>query len=345
MGKGDTYYALPYVPGNLQATYKLYRNLSGRRGLARVLGADHKNINYESFFPSVPKGISSFSLSFYFDLFEKLLPKNIGGLLQSSKTIGLVDDYGSVFQTALFLKRDSGQKSFIINETAIDKSAYFIKLFAYLKNEFNLIKGGDFLSGMRSFIERADSKSNYLQKTSVLRASYAITEGQHIYRFLLPLLSSDLKKDDADSYGAFQITLLFQKYDQWLFQKENVDMANIVEQAKNSGWHLSQGFWAKRDWDDGEKENLLKRYYYSIERSPSPIDFLEQVRHAYKRVGKEIPKEMIFHKEDGTEDIKIFEVYRVYFLTGMLNGLISSQKKNAMNPANGSNKEAVTNGN
>lgn len=31
---------------------------------------------------------------------------------------------------------------------------------------------------------------------------------------------------------------------------------------------------------------------------------------------------MIFHKEDGSEDINKFEVYRVYFLAGMLNGLI-----------------------
>lgn len=341
--KGDTYYALPYIPGNLQATYKLYRNLSGKRGLARVLGADHKNINYESFFSPAPKGISSFSLSFYFDLSEKLLPKNIRGLLQSSKTIGLIDDYGSVFQTALFLKRDSGQKSFIINETSIDRSTYFIKLFVYLKKEFELTKGGDFLSGMRSFIGKADSKSNYLQKTSALKASHAITEGKHVYRFLLPLLSSNLKIDDADFYSAFQITMLFQKYDQWLFLKENVNMANIVEQAKDSGWSLSQAFWKKQDWDYSEKENFLKRYYYLIERSPSPVGFLEQVRHAYKRVHKEISKEMIFHKEDGTEDIKVFEVYRVYFLAGMLNGLISGTKKNAISQPGESDKEAVTN--
>jgi len=345
-GKGDTYYALPYVPGNLQATNKLYRNLSGKRGLARVLGADHSNINYESFFPSLPKGISSFSLSFYFDLYERLLPKNTGGLLQSSKSIGLIDEYGSVFQTSLFLKRDSSsQKSFIINETTIDKSAYFIKLFSYLKKEFELTKGGDLLSGMRSFIGKADSKSNYLQKTSALKASQAITEGKHVYRFLLPLLSSNLKTDDADSYSAFQIIMLFQKYDQWLFLKENVTMANIVEQAKNSGWFLSQDFWAKKEWDDDEKENLLKRYYYRIERSPSPVGFLEQVRHAYKKVSKEVPKEMIFHKEDGTEDIKVFEVYRVYFLAGMLNGLISGTKKDAVNQAGESDVEVVTNGN
>lgn len=343
--KADTYYALPYIPGNLQSTYKLYRNLSGKKGLARVLGADHNNINYESFFSLDPKGISSFSLSFYFDLSEKLLPKNIGGLLQSSKNIGLIDDYGSIFQTALFLKRDSGQKSFIINETTIDKSAYFIKLFAYLKKEFELTKGGDLLGGMRSFIRKADSKSNSLQKTSALKASHAITEGKHVYRFLLPLLSSNLKTDNADSYSAFQIIMLFQKYDQWLFLKENVTMANIVEQAKNSGWFLSQDFWAKKEWDDDEKENLLKRYYYRIERSPSPVGFLEQVRHAYKKVSKEVPKEMIFHKEDGTEDIKVFEVYRVYFLAGMLNGLISGTKKDAINQAGESNGEVVTNGN
>ncbi|AKB39731.1 MULTISPECIES: hypothetical protein [Methanosarcina] len=344
-GKGDTYYALPYIPGNLQATYKLYRNLSGKRGLARVLGTDHKNMNYESFFPSVPKGISSFSLSFYFDLYEKLLPKNVGGLFQSSKNIGLIDDYGTVFQTALFLKRDSGKKSFIISETTIDKSAYFIKLFAHIKKEFELTKGGDLLSGVRSFIGKADSKSNYLQKTSVLKASHAITEGKHVHRFLLPLLSSNLKTGNADSYSAFQILMLFQKYDQWLFLKENVTMANIVEQAKNSGWFLSQDFWAKKEWDDDEKENLLKRYYYRIERSPSPVGFLEQVRHAYKKVSKEIPKEMIFHKEDGTEDIKVFEVYRVYFLAGMLNGLISGTKRDAINQAGESDGEVVTNGN
>lgn len=103
-------------------------------------------------------------------------------------------------------------------------------------------------------------------------------------------------------------------------------MANIVEQAKNSGWYLSQDFWKRQDWDEEEKKNLIKRYYYSVERSPSPTKFLEQVRHAYNKVGKEIPKEMVFHKEDGGEDIKKFEVYRVYFLAGMLNGFLNKGK-------------------
>jgi hypothetical protein len=43
-------------------------------------------------------------------------------------------------------------------------------------------------------------------------------------------------------------------------------------------------------------------------------------------VNKPIPEEMVFHKEDGCEDIKTFEVYRVYFLAGMLNGLISQDQ-------------------
>ena len=103
-------------------------------------------------------------------------------------------------------------------------------------------------------------------------------------------------------------------------------MANIVEQAKNAGWHLSQDFWKRQDWDYEEKKNLIKRYYYSVERSPSPTKFLDQVRHAYKKVEKETPKEMVFHREDGSEDIKTFEVYRVYFLAGMLNGFLNKGK-------------------
>ena len=93
---------------------------------------------------------------------------------------------------------------------------------------------------------------------------------------------------------------------------------------------MSQAFWRHSEWKDDEKENFIKRYYYSIERASSPVKFLENVRHAYMRVKEEIP-EMSFHKNeydsnDIQEDIKKFEVYRVYFLAGMLNGLLN--KKN-----------------
>ena len=324
--KKDTYYVLPYIPGNLQATHKLYRSLSGKRGLARVVGSEHTSKNYESYFEQMPRGIPSFTLTFYFDLFERLLPKTTVKLLQASQDIGLIDNRGAVFQTALFLKRDSGQKSFILRETTIDRSAYFIKVFTHLKIHLDDEGNGQLLSGLRSLIRRATGNGNQLQRLSVIRASQALTEGRHVYRFLLPILSSDLKKDTAQPYDAYQITSLFQKYDQWLFKKEDESMGNMVEQAKNTGWHLSQDFWGKEEWKDEEKENLIKRYYYSIERAPSPVKFLEHVRHAYKKVEKEIPKEMIFHKEDGSEDIKKFEIYRVYFLAGMLNGWINKKR-------------------
>jgi hypothetical protein len=325
-GSDDTYYALPYIPGNLSVTHLLYRSLTGKRGLARVSGADHTRINYESDFKIMPRGIPSFTLTFYFDLFERLLPKTAAKLLQTSQNIGLIDDRGSVFQTALFLKRDSGQKSFIMRETTIDRSAYFIKLFTYLKNHLDDENKGKLSDGLHSLIRRAIGKGNQLQRLSVIRASQALTEGRHVYRFLLSILSSDLKEDKVQPYDANQIINLFQKYDQWLFKKEDEFMANMVEQAKNSGWYLSQAFWQKSGWDDEEKKNLIKRYYYGIERSPSPVKFLEQVRHAYKKVEKEIPKEMVFHNKDDVEDIKKFEVYRVYFLIGMLNGLINKQQ-------------------
>lgn len=326
----DTCYALPYIPGNLFGTFQLYRSLSGKRGLARALGADLTDKNYETSFSVMPRGIPAFTLSFYYDLWDRLLPKSAGKLLQASQNIGLLDKQGTVFQTALFLRRDSGRKSFIMRETTIDRSAYFIKLFAYLKqhmdevgrvlhllmertSDFQIIKGKKF-------------RRSQLQRLSVIRATQALTEGRHTYRFLLAILLSDLKEDTARPYDVYQITSLFQKYDQWLFKKEDEAMANIVEQAKNSGRYLSQDFWRRQDWDEEEKKNLIKRYYYSVERSPSPTKFLEQVRHAYKKVESEIPKEMVFHKEDGSEDIKKFEVYRVYFLAGMLNGFLNKGK-------------------
>ena len=324
--ENDTYYVLPHIPGNLSATNKLYRSLSGKRGLARALGADLTDKNYETSFSVMPRGIPTFTLSFYYDLWDRLLPKSAGKLLQSSQNIGLIDKRGAVFQTALFLKRDSGQKSFIMRETTIDRSAYFIKLFAYLKQQMDDAGNGNLSSGLHLLVKRAIGKGNQLQRLSVIRAAQALTEGRHVYRFLPSILLSDLKEDTARPYDVYQITSLFQKYDQWLFKKEDEAMANIVEQAKNSGWYLSQDFWKRQDWDEEEKKNLIKRYYYSVERSPSPTKFLEQVRHAYNKVGKEIPKEMVFHKEDGGEDIKKFEVYRVYFLAGMLNGFLNKGK-------------------
>ncbi len=181
-------------------------------------------------------------------------------------------------------------------------------------------------SADRIIINGQKNRLTQLQRFSVLKASQALTEGKHVYRYLLPVLSSDLKEETAKPYDSYQIIDLFQKYDQWLFNKENEFMSNIVKQAKESGWYLSQDFWNTPGWDNEEKKNLIKRYYYSIERSPSPVKFLEQVRHAYKKIEKEIPKEMIFHKEDGSEDINKFEVYRVYFLAGMLNGLIKKSQ-------------------
>lgn len=330
LGSNDTYYVLPYIPGNLSATYQLYRSLSGKRGLARALGADLTERNYESSFNVMPRGIPAFTLAFYYDLFERLLPKTSAKLLQTSQSIGLIDDRGAIFQTALFLKRDSGQqKSFIMRETTIDRSAYFIKMFTYLKKYLDDEGNGRLLDGLRSLINRAKSNGSHIHRESVIRALQALTEGKHVYRFLLPILSSDLKEDTAQSYTSYQITTLFQKYDQWIFKREDKAMENLVERAKNSGWYLSQKFWGNTDWDEGEKKNLIKRYYYSIERAPSPVKFLEQVRHAYKKVEEEIPKEMVFHDANGGEVIKKFEVYRVYFLAGMLNGLLSKRQASA----------------
>lgn len=331
----DTYYILPYVPGNLKATHRFYRSLSGKRGLARVLGSDHTTINYESAFKTMPSGMPLFTLSFYYDLYNRLLPQNAKNLLQVSKDLGLIDERGAVFQTALFLKRDTGQKSFILRETTIDRSAYFIKLFTYLKKQLDNVSNGKLklLNGLHAVMNRSSDfqtvkgqkiKRNQLQRLSVLRASQALTEGKPIYRFLLPILSSDLKKDTAQSYNAYQITSFFQKYDQWLFKKED-NMANMVEQANKDGYYLSQSLRNLGGMDESEKQNLIKRYYYAIERAASPVKFLEQVRHAYHKAGKGVPKEMVFHKEDGKDVIKKFEVYRVYFLAGMLNGMLKTQ--------------------
>lgn len=338
----DTYYAIPYIPGNLLASHQLYRSLSGKRGLARVLGADHTRKNYESSFTKMPRGVPTFTLTFYYDLYERLLPKSFRKLFQASHDVGLIDDRGSVFQTALFLKRDGRQKSFIMRETTIDRSAYFIKLFTYLKKHLDEEGNGKLSDGLRLLINRATGKGKQLQRLSVIKASQALTEGRHVYRFLLAILSSDLKEDTTHPYGAYQITSLFQKFDQWLM-KEDKFMSNMVDQAKNSGWHLSQNFWGSKEWNEEEKKNLIKRYYYSIERSPSPVKFLEQIRHAYKKIEKEIPKEMIFHKGDGSEDIKKFEVYRVYFLAGMLNGLIKKGESFQSSAPENNNQEEGTN--
>jgi hypothetical protein len=264
---------LPYVSGNLSATYRLYRSLSGKRGLARALGTDLSDKNYVSSFGAVPRGISALTLSFYFDLFDRLLPKSSARLLQTSQNIGLIDDRGSVFQTALFLIRDSGQKSFVMRETTIDRSAYFIKLYSYLNRYFDSEGDGKLLNTLNSLIERSadriiingqKNRLTQLQRFSVLKASQALTEGKHVYRYLLPVLSSDLKEETAKPYDSYQIIDLFQKYDQWLFNKENEFMSNIVKQAKESGWYLSQDFWNTPGWDNEEKKNLIKRYYYSI---------------------------------------------------------------------------------
>jgi len=335
----DTYYILPFVPGNLKATHRLYRSLSGKRGLARVLGSEHTTINYESSFKTMPQGMPLLTLSFYYDLYSRLLPQNSKNLLQASEGLGLIDERGAVFQTSLFLKRDTvggGGKSFILRETTIDRSAYFIKLFTYLKKQLDNVSNGKVkvLNGLRAFMNRSSDfqiikgqkiKRSQLQRLSVLRASQTLTEGKPIYRFLLPILSSDLKKDTAQSYNAYQITSLFEKYDQWLFRKEDEIMANMVEQANNAGYHLSQNLRKLGGMDENEKQNLIKRYYYAIERAPSPVKFLEQARHAYHKAGEGIPREMVFHDENGKDDIKKFEVYRVYFLAGMLNGMLRTQ--------------------
>ncbi len=328
----DTYFALPYVPGNLEATHTLFRSLTGKRGLARVLGSDHFQYNYESAFKQMPKGQSVFTMALYYDLYDRLLPKTSRNLFQASKQLGIVDDRGAVFQTALFLNRDSGQqKSFILRETTIDRSAYFIKLFGHLKAKMDLVKkGAKCVDGLWALFGGASGNGSHLQRLSVLRAAEAFTGGRHVYRFLLPILSSDVRDDSANPCERFQITALFQVYDQWLFRKEDVTMANLVELAKNSGFHLSREYWKQTDLNDDEKKNLLKRYYYGIERAPSPVKFLEQARHAYHKVGKEMPKEMVFHEADGKEDVKSFEVYRVYFLAGMLNGML--KKSNVQSP-------------
>jgi len=323
----DTYYILPYVPGNLKATHLLYRSLSGKRGLARVLGSDHTSINYESAFKTMPLGMPLFTLSFYYDLYSRLLPQNTKNLLQASEGLGLIDERGAVFQTSLFLKRDTtggGRKSFILRETTIDRSAYFIKLFLHLKRNMDAGKrGGKLFESLQVFFRRASETAPQLQRLSVLRAAFALTEGKHVYRYLLSILSVGLK--GSNSYEVYQISMLFQVYDQWLFRKEDKIMANMVEQANNAGYYLSQNLWRLGGMDENEKQNLIKRYYYAIERAPSPVKFLEQARHAYHKAGEGIPIEMVFHDENGKDDIKKFEVYRVYFLAGMLNGMLKTQ--------------------
>lgn len=324
----DTYYILPYVPGNLKATHLLYRSLSGKRGLARVLGSDHTSINYESAFKTMPEGMPLFTLSFYYDLYSRLLPQNTKNLLQASESLGLIDERGAVFQTSVFLKRDTtggGGKSFILRETTIDRSAYFIKLFLYLKRNMDAgERGGKLFESLRLFFRRASEIAPQLQRLSVLRAAHALTEGKHVYRYLLPILSARLEGGN-NFYEVYQINMLFELYDQWLFRKEDKIMANMVEKAKDAGYHLSQDLWELDGMDENEKQNLIKPYYYAIERAPSPVKFLEQARHAYHKAGKEIPKEMVFHNEDGKDDIKKFEVYRVYFMAGMLNGMLKTQ--------------------
>ncbi len=322
----DKYYILPYIPGNLKATHRLYRSLSGKRGLARVLGSDHTTINYKSAFKTIPLGTPLFTLSFYYDLYSRLLPQNAKNLLQVSEDLGLIDERGAVFQTSLFLKRDAiggGGKSFILRETTIDRSAYFIKLFLHLKSNMDDgKKGGKVFASLQALFRRASKTAPQLQRLSVLRAAYALTEGKHIYRYLLSILSAGL--NGANSYEIYQISILFQIYDQWLFGKEGKSMANMIEQANNAGYYLSQDLWKLSGVDEKEKQNLIKRYYYIIERAPSPVKFLEQTRHACHKAGKKVPKEMVFHDEDGRDDVKKFEVYRVYFLAGMLNGILEA---------------------
>lgn len=346
----DTYYMLPYVPGNLKATYVLYRSLSGKRGLAKAIGSDHTEINYESSFKLMPRGIPTFTLTFYYDLFDRLLPKSSVNLLKTTQDIGLIDDRSAVFQTAIFLKRDSGPKTFIMRETTIDRSAYFIKLYSYLAKHLGGGNEGKLSDGLQSLIGRSAGKREHMQRVSVIKASQAMTEGKPIYKYLLPILSSDLKEKTNYVQGSYQITSLFQKYDQWIFNKEDRIMADIVKNANKAGWSLSQAFWRHSEWKDDEKENFIRRYYYSIERASSPVKFLENVRHAYMRVKQEIP-EMSFHKNeddsnDIREDIKKFEVYRVYFLAGMLNGLLD--KKNtakSLGTEGDVQKEETNNGN
>ncbi|MEA3436591.1 MAG: hypothetical protein U9R43_09015 [Thermodesulfobacteriota bacterium] len=333
----DTYYILPYIPGNLKATHLLYRSLSGKRGLARVLGSEHTTVNYESAFKAMPPGMPLFTLSFYYDLYSRLLPQNSKNLLQISEGLGIIDERGAVFQTSLFLKRDTtggGGKSFILRETTIDRSAYFIKLFLHLKRNMDAgRKGGKLFESLQVFFRRASETAPQLQRLSVLRAAYALTEGKHVYRYLLSILPAGFK--EGNSYEVYQISMLFKLYDQWLFRKEDTIMAKMVEQANNAGYHLSQNLWRLGGMDEKEKQNLIKRYYYAIERAPSPVKFLEQARHACHKAGEGVPREMVFHDENGKDDIKKFEVYRVYFLAGMLNGMLRTQAS-----ATGASQEA-----
>lgn len=327
----DVYYALPHVPGNLKATYTLHRSLSGKRGLARVLGSDHSTINYESSFIKPPAGLSAFTLTFYHDLASRLLPKSGRNLLSVAQNAGLVDDRGVVFQSAFFLKRASGQqKTFILRESTIDRSAYFIKLFAYLQMEMDSEGHHESENALKALLSRTAGDRSHLQRASGLGAAQAITEGRHIYRFLLPVLSSDLTEETARPYEAKQITTLFQIYDCWLFRKETTmskdDKANLVKDAKKAGWDLSQEFWRKPRLDEEEKRSLIKRYYFTIERAPSPVRFLEQSRHACQAANICVPKNMEFHDGNGKDDLHKFEVYRVYFLAGMLNGLLNPAK-------------------
>ena len=326
----DVYYALPHVPGNLKATYALYRSLSGKRGLARVLGSDHSMINYESSFIKPPAGLSAFTLTFYHDLASRLLPKSGRNLLPVAQSTGLVDERGVIFQSAFFLTRASGRKTFILRESTIDRSAYFLKLFAHLQMEMDSEGHHESENALKALLSRMDGDRSHLQRASGLGAAQAMTEGRHVYRFLLPVLSSELVEKTARPYEAKQITTLFQIYDCWLFQKETTmskdDKVNLVKAAKEAGWDLSQEFWRKPRLDEEEKRNLIKRYYFTIERAPSPVRFLEQSRHACQTANICVPKDMEFHDDNGKDDIHKFEVYRVYFLAGMLNGLLHHAK-------------------
>ena len=305
----DTYYILPYVPGNLRATHLLYRTLSGKRGLARVLGSDHTTVNYESAFKIMPAGMPLFTLSFYYDLYSRLLPQNTKNLLQASENLGLIDERGAVFQTSLLLKRDTvggGGKSFILRETTIDRSAYFIKLFTHLsKNR----EKKQLINALQALMKRAikPKKGEYnpyikdphlLQNFSVLRACQAMVEGRYVFRFLLPILSRGLEEpqNDNERYKQRQaisenelLCSLFQVYDQWLFRKEDKIMANMVEQAN--------------------------------------------------KAGEGIPREMVFHDANGKDDVKKFEVYRIYFLAGMLNGMLKTQASATGTPQEAQKKE------
>ena len=307
----------------------------------------------------MPAGMPLFTLSFYYDLYSRLLPQNTKNLLQASENLGLIDERGAVFQTSLLLKRDTvggGGKSFILRETTIDRSAYFIKLFTHLsKNR----EKKQLINALQALMKRAikPKKGEYnpyikdphlLQNFSVLRACQAMVEGRYVFRFLLPILSRGLEEpqNDNERYKQRQaisenelLCSLFQVYDQWLFRKEDKIMANMVEQANNAGYHLSQNLWKLGGIDENEKQNLIKRYYYAIERAPSPVKFLEQARHAYHKAGEGIPREMVFHDANGKDDVKKFEVYRIYFLAGMLNGMLKTQASATGTPQEAQKKE------